>query len=275
MPLLLVGPVRFDGLHFAAQNQGCAAPYGERPTVPRTVGSTLSNRFLQKNKSPLHLGKTNWDGPALFRGFTNGLSELVSGISGSLVGILYNTQLLRYAGEDGVAAYSIMMYVSFVFIGIFFGYANGASPIAGYHYGAKNHEELHSLFKKSATLNLLTSAGMFVVAFLLSAPLSNLFAGQDPNLYDMTLHGFRIYAGSFLFSGTAILGSSFFTALNNGPVSAAISFLRTVVFQVGCVLLFPVFWGISGIWASVAAAEFLAATAATLFLIGNRKKYGY
>ena len=231
--------------------------------------------FSFKNTSLLQLGKTKFDKKAVFRATTNGASELVSGISGSFVGILYNTQLIRYAGEDGVAAYGIMMYVCFVFIGIFFGYANGVSPVISYHYGAKNHEELKSLLKKSVVLTITASVSMLVLSEILSKPLCILFAGYDATFYNLTLHGFRIYALSFLFSGTAVFGSAFFTALNNGLVSATISFARTIVFQVLCVLLCPLVWEIDGVWSSVVFAEALSVLVAVSFIIGMRKKYDY
>lgn len=231
--------------------------------------------FVRKNTSLLQLGKTRFDGRATLQAAFNGTSELVSGISSSLVGILYNTQLLRCAGEDGVAAYSIMMYVSMIFVGIFFGYCNGTGPVIGYHYGAQNWDELKNLLRKNLTLNLLASAIMLLLSEALAAPLSSIFAGYDPSLYQMTLRGFRIFAVSFLFSGVAIMGPSFFTALNNGLVSAILSFLRTVVFQVATVLLFSLFWGIDGIWVSLTVAELLAAIAAAVFLIAERKRYRY
>ncbi len=231
--------------------------------------------FFRKNTSRLHLGKTEFDSKAALKAMTNGTSELVNGISGSLVGILYNTQLIRYAGEDGVAAYSIMMYVSLVFVGIFFGYANGSAPIVGFHYGAQNHMELKSLHRKSIALNVSASAAMLLVSELLAVPLSKVFAGYDGAFYEMTLNGFRIYAVSFLFSGMAIFGSSFFTALNNGFVSGFLSFARTMVFQVSCVLVFPIWWGIDGIWFSLVAAEALAVAVTVIFLFCMKKKYNY
>ncbi|MBQ8912335.1 MAG: MATE family efflux transporter, partial [Clostridia bacterium] len=194
---------------------------------------------------------------------------------GALVGILYNTQLMNYEEEDGVAAYGIMMYVSMVFVGIFFGYANGVAPVTGYHYGAQNHKELQSLFKKSLVLTVSASVIMLLSSELLAVPLSLVFAGYDEHLYALTLGGFRIFALSFLFSGVAIYGSSFFTALNNGLVSAVLSFARTVVFQVACVLLFPLVWGIDGIWISLAVAEALAVVVTVVFFVVMRKKYKY
>lgn len=231
--------------------------------------------FAAKNTSLLRLGKTKFDGKATLKAASNGTSELVNGISGSVVGILYNIQLLRYAGEDGVAAYSIMMYVTMVFIGIFFGFANGSGPVVGYHYGAQNHAELKNMFRKNTVLNILGSVGMLVLSEALAGPLSGIFAGYDPELYLMTLRGFRIYAVSYLFTGMAVMGSSFFTALNNGMISATLSFLRTVVFQIGCVLVFPRIWGIDGIWISLVAAELLAALVTVVFLVCKRKKYNY
>lgn len=231
--------------------------------------------FFRKNTSRLRLGKTEFDMKATLKATSNGLSEFVNGVSSSFVGILYNVQLLKYAGENGVAAYSIMMYVCFVFLGIFFGFANGSAPVVGYHFGAQNHDEMKNLRKKIITFNIVTSLIMLLLSEILSAPLSKVFAGYDKDLYAMTLHGFRIYALSFLFSGLAIFGSSFFTALNNGPVSATIAFLRTIVFQIICVFLFPVFWGIDGIWISVVVAEALAAGVAMVFTAVFRKKYKY
>ncbi len=231
--------------------------------------------FFRKNTSKLRLGKTAFDMMATIKAASNGMSELVNGVATSSLGLLYNVQLLKYAGEDGVAAYSIMMYVGFIFIGIFFGFANGSAPIVGYHYGAQNYSEMKNLRKKLITFNIVASAIMLCLSEVLSEPLSKIFAGYDKELYAMTLHGFRIYSVSFLFSGLAIFGSSFFTALNNGPVSAIISFMRTVVFQVICVLSFPVWWGIDGIWVSVIVAEALAAGVSLVFVATLRKKYSY
>lgn len=231
--------------------------------------------FFSKNTSRLRLGKTQFDMKATLKITSNGSSEFLGGVSSSLVGLLYNTQLLRYAGEEGVAAYSIMMYVSFIFIGIFVGFANGSAPVVGYHYGAQNHAEMRNLLKKIISFNIVTSVVMLILSECLSEPLSRIFAGYDAQLYNMTLRGFRIFAVAFLFSGLAIFGSSFFTALNNGLVSAIISSLRTIVFQVVCVVLFPIIWGIDGIWASVIIAEALAACVSIIFVVALRKKYKY
>lgn len=231
--------------------------------------------FCRPNSSPLQLTRTKYDGRALVRACANGSSELMSNISMSLVGMLYNTQLMKYAGEDGVAAYGVLMYVNMIFLATFVGYSVGTAPIAGFHYGAQNHPELQSLLRKS--LVIIGSLSFLMLAFAegLAEPLARLFVGYDPSLMALTLRGFMIYSFSFLFAGVAIFGSSFFTALNNGLISALISFLRTLLFQVGAVLIFPLLWGIDGIWLSIVAAEVMAAVVTALFLIGERKKYHY
>lgn len=231
--------------------------------------------FFRKNDTILRLGKTKFDVQATMKGISNGTGEFLSGISGSLVGILYNSQLLRFAGEDGVAAYGIMMYVNMVFNGISLGYVSGSSPLVAYHYGAKNHQELKNLLKKGLILLASSSVMMYVLSIILSVPLAQLFAGYDAELYEMTLHGFRIFALSFLFMGIAFFGSSFFTALNNGLVAAILSFLRTFVFQVLCVILLPLVWGIDGIWYSSTVTQGLAMLCTIAFLVGMRKKYHY
>ncbi len=231
--------------------------------------------FFRRNTSLLRLGKTQFLAKPFLKGTLNGLSEFVNGISGSLVSVLYNTQLLRYAGEDGVAAYGIMMYITLVCIGISFGYANGTSPVIGYHYGAGNPEELRSLLRKSTVITLLAAVFMVLLAEAFASPFAALFAGYDEALFALTKRGLRIFATSFLFSGFAIFGSSFFTALNNGPVSAILSTLRTLVFQVVTALVLPVFWDVDGIWISLSLAEALAAAASAVFIIALRKKYKY
>lgn len=231
--------------------------------------------FLAPNSSPLRLTGFSFDGFALFKTCTNGSSELMSNISMSLVGMLYNVQLIEYAGEDGVAAYGVMMYVTMIFIAAFIGYSIGTAPIIGYHYGAENHAELKSLLKKSLVLIGAFSVGMLILGEVLARPLSVIFVGYDPALFELTLRGFAIYSFSFLFSGIAIYGSSFFTALNNGPVSALISFLRTLVFQIAAVILLPMLWGIDGIWVSVVAAELMASIVTALFIAGMRRQYHY
>ena len=231
--------------------------------------------FMRKNDSLLRLTSTRYDGAAVFKAATNGMSELLSNISMSAVSMLYNAQLIDYAGENGVAAYGTMMYVSFVFVSIFIGYSVGTAPVIGYHYGAQNCTELQGILRKCLMIVLIGSVGMLVISEVLAAPLSSVFVGYDRELFEMTRKGFVIFSFSFVFSGLPIFGSSFFTALNNGPVSALISFLRTVVFQVGAVLLLPLIWGIDGIWFSLVVSEMAASVIAVVCLMACRKRYGY
>ena len=199
----------------------------------------------------------------------------MSNISMSLVSMLYNVQLMKYSGQDGVAAYGVLMYVNMIFLAAFIGYSVGVAPVTGYHYGAGNWQELKGLLKKSLVLIGAFSLGMLALAEGLARPLSLIFVGYDQGLLELTLKGFLIYSFSFLFAGVAVYGSSFFTALGNGLVSALISFLRTLVFQVAAVLVFPLIWGIDGIWISIVAAELMAAVVTALFLIGMRRRYHY
>lgn len=227
------------------------------------------------NRSRLRLVRAGFDGKALLKAATNGSSELMSNLSMSLVGMLYNIQLLKYAGENGVAAYGTMMYVNMIFIAVFIGYSIGSAPIVGYHFGAQNQEELKGLLRRSIYIIGIFSVAMLGAALLLAAPLSKLFVGYDQTLYDLTQKGFVIFSFSFLFAGLAIFFSGFFTALNDGVISATISFLRTLVFQVAAVILLPLIWGIDGIWYSIVVAELMAVLAGFVFLRIKQKKYGY
>ncbi len=231
--------------------------------------------FARKNSSKLSLVKTRLMGGALFHACTNGSSELVSNVSMSLVGMLYNLQLMKFAGENGVAAYGVIMYVNFIFIAIFLGYAYGSAPIVAFNYGARRTEELQNVLKKSLKLILGTGISLFLIATVFAGVLSGLFVGYDAELYRLTVRGFHLYAISFLLCGFNIFGSSFFTALNNGMVSAAISFLRTVVFEVAAVLILPLFFGLDGVWCAITVAEL----ASILITIGAfsalRKRYQY
>ncbi|MBQ1217939.1 MAG: MATE family efflux transporter [Clostridia bacterium] len=231
--------------------------------------------FSRPNKSLLRLTKATFDGRSLWRTCTNGASELMSNISMSLVGMLYNVQLLRYAGENGVAAYGVLMYVSMIFNGIFIGYSIGTTPVIGYHYGADNRTELKSILRKSSWIVGISSVGMFLLALVLAYPLSLLFVGYSPELLELTCSGFFIYSCAFLFMGFAIFGSGFFTALNDGLTSAIISFLRTLVFQTTAVIVLPLLLDVDGIWWSVVFAELMAMAVFLVFLAGKRKKYGY
>lgn len=231
--------------------------------------------FSRRNTSLFRLSKTKFDGKALLKTCTNGSSELMSNISMSIVSMLYNVQLLKYAGEDGVAAYGVLMYVNMIFIAVFIGYSVGTAPVIGYHYGAQNRRELRGLLRKSLIIVGSFAVLMFTAAEILAKPLSILFVGYDLGLLEMTLHAFLIYSFSFLFSGFAIFGSSFFTALNNGLVSALISFMRTLIFQILAVLIFPLVWKLDGIWLSIVAAEIMAVIVTVIFLLSKRKKYHY
>lgn len=231
--------------------------------------------FAMPNSSLLRLTKTRFDGKAVLKTCTNGSSELMSNISMSIVSMLYNIQLLKVAGENGVAAYGVLMYVNMIFLAAFIGYTVGSAPVISYHYGAQNHAELQSLRKKSMVLIGIFAVGMFLLAEALAYPLSLMFVGYDTELMAMTVRGFRIFSFTFFFAGFAIFGSGFFTALNDGLTSALISFLRTLVFQIAAVLILPIFLGIDGIWLSLVAAEVMAVAITAVFLVTKQKTYHY
>ncbi len=231
--------------------------------------------FALPNGSLLRLTRTKWDGRAIFQTCTNGSSELMTNMSLSLVNMLYNFQLMRFAGEDGVAAYGVIMYVNFIFMAVFLGYAMGSAPIVSFHYGAGNYGEMKNLLKKSLILTVWSGVGLTAAAELLAAPLSGIFVSYDSELQAMTTRGFMLYSLSFLVMGINIYGSAFFTALNNGLASACISFLRALLFQVASVMILPVFFKLDGIWLSIVAAELLALTVTALWLVKLRKRYHY
>lgn len=231
--------------------------------------------FAGKNKSPLHLVRFHFDGRALLKSCANGSSEMLTNLSMSLVNMLYNIQLMKFAGADGVAAYGIIMYVSFIFSGTYLGYSIGIAPIVGYHYGADNRKELCSLLKKSLILIGTVAVVLTAAAELLSGVLAGIFVSYDKELLAMTVTAIQIYSLSYFVSGFNIFGSAFFTALNNGAVSALISFLRTLLFQVVMILVLPAIWGLNGIWFAVVAAELLALIVTVICFAANQKKYHY
>lgn len=231
--------------------------------------------FSRKNNSTLKLVKCKINYNVLYKVCFNGSSELMTNLSMSLVNMLYNIQLLKFAGEDGVAAYGVIMYVNFIFVAVFIGYAIGTAPIIGYHYGANNKTEMKNVYTKSMKFNVIAGITMCIMAYLLAGVLAKLFVGYDLQLYEMTKNGFGIYSISFILMGVNIYASSFFTALGNGIISAVISFLRTLLFQLIAVLVLPIFFGLNGIWFSIVVAEVLALSIVMVLLIINKKKYGY
>lgn len=245
-------------------------------SISQAVGSIVPLvYFFRENTSLLRLGPTRYDGGAVAQATINGSSEFMSNISMSLVGTLFNLQLIHYAGENGVAAYGVMMYVSMIFSGAFIGYSIGTAPVIGFHYGAQNHAELKSLLRKSLVLLSILGICMTAAAELMAQPLAQFFVGYDPALMQLTVSGFRIFALCFLFMGFAVFASGFFTALSDGLTSALISFLRTLVFEVAAVLILPKLLGIDGIWFSIVAADMLSVVLSFCFLAIKRKKYHY
>lgn len=231
--------------------------------------------FARNNSSLLKLGKTSIDFRALWQTTSNGFSEFLSNVSASIIGMLYNMQLMKYAGENGIATYGVLMYVSMIFFAIFLGYSVGSAPIVSYNYGAGNTDEMKNVFKKSMTIIASFSVIMFLSCLLLGKPMAEIFVGYDEELVKMTIKAFTIFSFSFLFCGISFFGSSFFTALNNGLVSAAISFMRTLVFQIVCIMILPLIFGINGIWFSIVASDMLATIAALIFIFALKKRYKY
>lgn len=244
--------------------------------ISQSVGGILPIiYFFNKNTSLLRLGKTSLEISPIAKTCLNGSSEFVSQGSMSLINMLYNAQLMKYIGNDGVAAYGVLMYVSMIFLAIFIGYSVGTAPIIGYNYGAQKLDELKSIRKKSFNIIAVTSVFMFILSQFLAVPLAKVFAGYDADLLALTIRGFRIFSFMFLFAGINIFGSSMFTALNNGPVSALISFLRTIVFQISAVIILPIILKADGIWISVSAAEVFSCIVTFFFIQKNKGRYGY
>lgn len=244
--------------------------------MSQTVGAVIPLVFfLSPNKSPLRLRAAKLEWKPIIKACGNGSSELMSNVSGSVVAMVYNFQLLRYLGENGVSAYGVLMYVQFIFVAIFVGYSVGSSPIISFHYGAQNTPELRNMFRKSVTLMSIAGVVLCVTAYLMASPLAKLFVGYDQELYELTCHAFRLYCLSFLLAGLNIFFSSLFTALNNGAVSAAISFLRTLLFQTGCVIVLPMLIDVDGLWLATLIADIFAGIISVIFLFVKRKTYQY
>lgn len=231
--------------------------------------------FAFPNNSLLRLTRTKLEIRPILQACGNGSSEMMNNIASSIVGMLYNFQLLKYAGEDGVSTYGVLMYVNFCFAAIFIGYSVGSAPIVGYHFGAQNRSELQNMLRKSIILMGTGGVILALAAQLLANPLAHLFVGYDAGLFVMTTHAFRLYSFAFLFMGFNIFASSFFTSLSNGGVSAAIAFLRTLVFQAAAVLILPILFELDGIWWAMTTAEVFAFVISGIFLLANRKRYGY
>lgn len=245
--------------------------------ISQVVGGIIPLIYFmnKKNNSILHTTRTRLEFKPLLKACTNGSSELMSNISMSLVSMIYNFQLMRIIGENGVSAYGVLMYVQFIFVSISIGYSIGCAPVVGFHYGAGNTDELKNMLKKSVILMSFSGAVLTLAALLLSGMFAKIFVGYDAELFELTKHAFRLFAYSFLLAGFNIFMSSFFTALSNGGVSAAISFLRTLVFQTSCVLVLPIFFGVDGIWWAISISEVFAAVISLIFLFAMRKKYNY
>ena len=243
--------------------------------LSQCVGAVIPLFYFLRKDSLLRLIPTRLRAKPILAACSNGASELMSSISSSVVGMLYNFQLLKYIGEDGVSAYGVLMYVHFVFVAIYIGYAIGCAPVVSFHYGAGNKDELKNLLKISVRLMAVLGVVLTALALLLGAPLATVFVGYDEGLFTLTCHAFRLFSFAFLFAGFNIFASSFFTALNNGGVSATISFLRTLVFQSASVMLLPLLFDVNGIWYAITAAEVFATLISAMFLFLKQKKYGY
>ena len=264
-----------DALFIAVFNWGVAGA-AIATGLSQCVGGVLPLvYFLRPNSSLLRLSPTRLRLRPILAACGNGSSELMSNISSSVVSMLYNFQLMRLAGEDGVSAYGVLMYVQFIFISIYIGYSIGCAPVVSYHFGAQNHGELKNLLGKSVLLMGCTGVALTALAMALADPLSRLFVGYDAGLFALTSHAFRLFAWSFLLAGFNIYASGFFTALNNGGISAAISFLRTLVFQSASVLILPIFLDVDGIWWAITVAEVFAFLISVMFLLAKRGKYHY
>lgn len=245
--------------------------------LSQCIGGVLPLIYFMspKNDTALKFVKTKLEGTVLLKACANGVSELMTTVSSSLVSMLYNFQLMRLAGQNGIAAYGAVMYVEFAFVAVFIGYSIGTAPIVSYHYGAGNNDEVKNMLQKSFKIMSILGITMMVLAQMLASPLAKVFVGYDKELFDMTVHGFRLFSFYFILAGINIYSSSFFTALNNGIISAIISFSRTLGFETFSVIILPIFFKLDGVWMAITVAEICAFVISMSFLISKREKYNY
>ncbi|MBE7068686.1 MAG: MATE family efflux transporter [Clostridiales bacterium] len=269
------GNIFFDALFIVGFKWGLLGA-GMATALNQLIGGIIPIiYFSRKNDSLLRLGKTSFDGKVLGKVCLNGLSELMTNISLSVIGIIYNAQLMALVGVDGVSAYGVLQYIGFIFVAVFLGYSVGSAPIIGYHFGAQNDFELKNVFKKSMTIVGVFGVVMTVIAIVLAKPLAGIFVGYDEELLEMTANGIRINALSFLTCGFNIFASAFFTALGSGGLSLFVSFSRTFFVQAVCVLLLPIWWGLNGVWSALVVAESITLILSIFLLVISRKKYHY
>ena len=267
--------ILLDGVLVGALNTGVWGA-AVATAVSQLVGSVLPIiYFARKNNSLLRLGKPKFNGKVLLHACTNGSSEFVNNISSSIVSIVFNYQLMRLVGKNGVSAYGVLMYVNFIYIAIFVGYAIGTAPLIGFNHGAGNREELKNIFRKSMVMMGILGVLMTALAIGLAIPISKLFVGYNDELCKMTVNAFYICSFLFMFAGFSIYISSMFTAFGNGLISALVSFLRTIVYQIVAVLILPIFFGLTGVWVSTLLSDILAMITSFIFVFAKRKKYGY
>lgn len=244
--------------------------------ISQTVGGIIPLiYFIRKNNSPLRIVKARFDFKVIGQSCLNGSSEMFTNLSMSVVNMLYNMQLLKYIGTDGIVAYGVIMYISYIFNGVYIGYSIGTTPIVGYNYGAENKDGIKNLLKKSLIIILMCALILTGLAEMLSGTLAKIFVGYNKELLDLTTKAIRIFSLSFIISGFNVFASSFFTGLNNGIVSGSISFLRTFVFQIIMIFTLPLIFNINGIWMAVIFAEMLALCVSFMFFAKNKAKYEY
>lgn len=267
--------ILFDGVFVGAAGFGVSGA-AIATVASQAVGAVIPIIYFSvKNNSLLRLGKPKFKWKVLLNACINGSSEFVNNVSSSIVSIVFNLQLISLVGGAGVSAYGVLMYVNFIYISIFIGYSIGVAPLIGYNHGAGNKEELKNIFRKSMVLVAIFGVLMTALALGLARPVSWLFVGKYHEVYKMTVDAFYIVSFLFLFAGFSIFASSMFTAFGNGLISALISFLRTIVFQIAAVLILPIWFGLTGVWVSTLVSDVLAMLTAMLFVILMRKKYGY
>lgn len=244
--------------------------------IGQFVGGVLPILYFSLYKKlPFKLGKCKLEIKPLLKIMGNGSSEFVSNIASSIVSVCYNMQLLRYIGPDGVSAYGVCMYMNYLFMAIFLGYSVGVAPIIGYNYGAQNHDELHNVFKKSLIIIGIVGFCMLGLGEGVGPIFASVFANGNEHLNQIATKAMRIYSFVYLTAGFSIFGSAFFTGLNNGLISAIISIVRALIFELSMVWLLPIGMGGDGIWLASPLAEIASTIITVYFYIHEQKKYKY